>query len=255
MSEERDEKPDAPASAGLSEALAAAAAKNTGLGAVAGEQAPNGTALLAAMGGVRGLCESVLPGVAFIGLYTALIAPLPAAAVPIALGASVLIALVFTIWRLAARENVTQAVAGLIGVGASAILAIVTNKPSNNFLLGLGIDLAYGLAFLISVLVRWPLIGIAVGYLYGEGTAWRKHRATYRVAVLATLLWVALFAARLVVQVPMYLANNIPALGIAHLVMGIPLYVPVLLVTWLLVRSVYARKNEDTPSDRTSSEG
>ncbi|AYG05004.1 DUF3159 domain-containing protein [Gryllotalpicola protaetiae] len=237
------EATDASAEESLSTALGAAAAKNTGLGALAGEQAPSGDALLRAMGGVRGICEAVLPGLAFIVLYTALMTPLPDTAVPIALGASVLIALVFTVWRVARKENVTQAVAGLIGVGASAILAIATNRPVNNFALGLGIDALYGLAFLVSVLVRWPIIGIAVGYLYGEGVAWRKHKATYRVAVVSTLLWLALFVARLAVQVPLFLAGNTAALAITHLIMGVPLYVPVLLVTWLLVRDVYARKN------------
>ncbi|GAA4155616.1 DUF3159 domain-containing protein [Gryllotalpicola daejeonensis] len=242
------------ASESLSAALGAAAAKNTGLGAMAGEQAPSREALLKAMGGIRGLCEAVLPGLAFIVIYSALIAPAANAAVPVALGASVLIALVFTIWRVVAKENATQAVAGLIGVGASAILAIATNRPVNNFALGLGIDALYGLAFLVSVLVRWPIIGIAVGYLYGEGVAWRKHKATYRVAVISTLLWVALFAARLVVQVPLFLAGNTPALAIAHLIMGVPLYVPVLLVTWLLVRGVYARKNDGAASHSMSSQ-
>ncbi|MFC4244482.1 DUF3159 domain-containing protein [Gryllotalpicola reticulitermitis] len=236
----------------LSDALGAAAAKNTGLSAAAAGQAPNGAALLTAMGGVRGVCESVLPGLAFIVLFTALLVPLPNAAVPIALGASVLIALVFTIWRLVARENATQAVAGLIGVGASAILAIATNRPANNFLLGLGIDALYGVAFLISVFVRWPIIGIAVGYLYGEGVKWRASKPHYRVAVVTTLIWVALFAARLVVQVPMFLADNTAALAIAHLVMGVPLYVPVLLVTWLLVRGVYPRGGA-TASDPSTS--
>jgi hypothetical protein len=248
----RDAETTAPASDSLSSAFGAAAAKNTGLGAVAGEQAPTRDALLKAMGGVRGLCEAVLPGLAFIVLYTALMTPLPDAAVPVALGASVLIAVVFTVWRVVAKENTTQAIAGLIGVGASAVLALATNRPSNNFLLGLGIDALYGVVFLVSVLVRWPIIGIAVGYLYGEGVSWRKHVATYRVGVITTLLWTALFAARLLVQVPLYLADNTAALAIAHLAMGVPLYVPVLLVTWLLVRNVYARKSQGEASDRMS---
>ena len=129
---------DALSGDALSKALGAAAAKNTGLGALAGGEAPSGDALLRAVGGIRGLCEAVLPGLAFIVLYTALMTPFPNGAVPVALGGSVFIALVFTIWRVVAKENATQAVAGLIGVGASAILAIATNRPSNNFALGLG---------------------------------------------------------------------------------------------------------------------
>ncbi|WP_022880877.1 DUF3159 domain-containing protein [Gryllotalpicola ginsengisoli] len=247
MSDDERESPD------LREAIGAAAAKNTGLGAVAGEDAPSGAALLKAMGGVRGLCESVLPGLAFIVLYTVLITPAPDASVPVALGASVLIALVFTLWRVFAKENATQAVAGLVGVAASAVLAIATHKPSANFWLGLGIDGLYGVVFLISALVRWPLIGLVVGYLYGDGIAWKKDKAKYRVALWATLLWVALFAARLVVQLPMAIRDDTAALAIAHLLMGVPLYVPVLLVTWLLVRSVYAQPKGADASDPTSS--
>lgn len=240
-------RPDDSTGAPLSHALGAAAAKNTGLGAVSGQE-PNGAALLAAVGGVRGLCESILPGLAFIVLYSALLTTVPTSAVPIALGASVLIALVFTIWRLVAKQNATQAVAGLIGVGASAILAILTNRPANNFLIGLGIDALYGVAFVVSLLVRWPVIGIAVGYLYGDGVKWRSSKPYYRVAVIATLVWTALFAARLAVQVPLFLANDTGGLAIAHLVMGMPLYVPVLLVTWLLVRGVHPRGDDGNAS-------
>lgn len=221
-----------------------------GYQALANQDHLDGRVILAAMGGVRGLCEAVLPGLVFIVAYTVLLAaPLAAQAVPISLGASVLVALVFTVIRIAGRSSVTQAIGGLVGVGASAILAIISNRPTDNFLIPLGIDALFGIVFLITLLVRWPIIGLAVGYLMGEGTAWRAERGKYHILQLATLIWIAMFAARLAVQIPLFLTNDLTGLAIAHLVMGVPLYVPVLLVTWLLVRPLYPRKDasEENP--------
>ncbi|TAM70189.1 MAG: DUF3159 domain-containing protein [Microbacteriaceae bacterium] len=214
----------------------AAAAKRSGLAAVAEGQAPTGAALLTAMGGIRGLAETILPGLVFLVVYTFTMN------VPVALGASVAVAVVFTVLRMAGRTPVTQAVAGLIGVGASAILALLTGKGSDNFIIGLITNGAYGLAILISLLVGWPLIGLAVGYLMGDGLAWRRDRAKYRALQLITVCWLALFVARLVVELPLYLADNVAGLAIAKLLMGVPLYAPLVLVTWLVVRSVYNLK-------------
>jgi hypothetical protein len=100
---------------------------------------------------------------------------------------------------------------------------------------------AYVVALLVSLVVRWPVIGIIVGFLRGEGSAWRTDKAKYRVAVVATVLWTVMFAARLAVQMPLYFAEQPQLLGTAKLVMGLPLYAATLWVTWLLVRAVYAK--------------
>ena len=40
----------------------------------------------------------------------------------------------------------------------------------------------------------------------------------------ATLLWVGMFSARLLVQLPLYLAGAVVALGVARTAMGIPVF-------------------------------
>ena len=45
-----------------------------------------------------------------------------------------------------------------------------------------------------------------------------------------------MFAARLLVQVPLYLAENLTGLGVARLVMGVPLYALTLWLAWLVSR-------------------
>lgn len=231
-----DEKP------GVGDSLAAAARKS-GFGALAQSGSLDGRALLGALGGTRGVLESVLPGLVFIVVYTVMIlTPAKPAAFAAALGASVAIAAVFTIWRLVTRQNPAQAVAGLVVLGISAILAIVTGRETNNFLPGLVIDAAYGAAVLVSILVRWPLVGFIAGYLMGDGVAWKTDAAKRRLLTIATWAWLALFVIRLAVKVPLYLADQLAPLAVAHLLLGVPLYVLALLGTWLLVRAAYPRR-------------
>jgi len=237
---ERGDAPEADDSsarnAGLGESIASAA-RRSGLGLAAEGRAPSGRELLRAMGGIRGIAEAVLPGLAFLVLFAF------TRQLPLALGISVGVSVVFTVVRLVTRSAPTQAVAGLLGAGASAGLALLTGRGEDNFLLGLITNGAYGAALLVSILVRWPLLGLAIGFVMGDGVAWRKDRAKFRAMQWLTVCWLALFVARLAVQLPLYLstglAGNVELLAATKLLMGIPLYVPLLLLTWLVTRSVY----------------
>jgi len=211
------------------------AAKRAGFEPVARGDAPTGRALLKAMGGIRGLIETIIPGVLFLLIYTV------TTSLPMALGVSVGVAIVFATLRIIAKTPVTQALAGLIGVGASAVLALVTNRPEENFTIGLWTNGIYGSVFLVSILIGWPVVGLAVGYLMGDGIAWRRNRTKFWAMQIMTLCWVGLFALRLAVQLPLYYTGNIALLGTAKLLMGYPLYAPFLLVSWLIVRAVYPK--------------
>lgn len=236
----------------LAETIARAAGQS-GLSALATSDTPTGRALFAAMGGVRGLCETILPGLLFLIPYTVLTSVqqpwAQQAAMPVSLGASVAIALVFTLIRVFTKTQATQAVAGLIGVAASAILALLTGNAANNFLLGFVIDAGYGLAVLISMLVGWPLLGLVIGYLMGDGVAWRADQGKRRVMQVLTACWLALFVARLAVQLPLYFAGLTVALGFVKLLMGLPLYATLVLVSWLVTRAVYPPKTSDEASE------
>lgn len=219
-----------------------AAAEKSGLGAFAREERLTARDLLTAVGGVRGILEALLPGLVFLVTYSVLTSIVgwdPQAALVPALAASVGLAVVFTIVRIATKGQPTQAIAGLIGVLASAALALWTGNARDNYVLGFFTNVAYAVALLISLLVRWPALGLIVGFLMGDGVAWRDDRRKYRAAQFLTLVWIGLFVARLVVQVPLYLVDNVEALGVTRLLMGVPLYALLLVFTWLVVRAVY----------------
>ena len=81
-----------------------------------------------------------------------------------------------------------------------------------------------------------PLVGIAVGQLDGEGMAWRDDPVRLRTFMRASWLWVGLFSLRLLVQLPLYLAGAVVALGVARTAMGVPLFALGLFLTYRLVR-------------------
>jgi hypothetical protein len=230
--------------AGASEATAggafadsmAAAARRAGFSPAADGEPITGHALVAAMGGVRGVVEAVLPGLVFLVAYTITRDLIPA------LIASVLVGVVFFGLRLAQKQTVTQAVGGLVGIGISAVLALLTGRAEDFYLPGFWTNGVYGAVLLVSALVGWPLIGVGVGFLMGEQLAWRSDPSKRRVLTILTFMWAGLFILRLAVQLPLYYAGNIEWLGATKLLMGIPLYAPLLVLSWLMVRTVYATR-------------
>jgi hypothetical protein len=232
-----DSPPEPSVSAALGAALGGAA-KRAGIDPA--ESASTGHVVWRAIGGWRGILESVLPGLIFIVVYTITIDPeTQDGDLWLSLALSVGMAAIFTVVRLIARQPINAALGGLIAAGVAAAFAAFTGEASNNFIPGFITNVLYGGALLVSALVGWSLIGLAVGFLMGEGTAWRRDKRKRRVFFWLTIAWAGLFAARLIVQLPLYFADNVTALGTLKLVMGLPLFAPLVAVTWLVVRALY----------------
>lgn len=186
--------------------------------------------VLHAVGGPRGLAETILPGLVF------LVVLLLGGALGPALVAALGTATVFTALRLAQRQSLVQALSGLVGVAVCALVARTTGQALDYYVPGFWINAAWFLGLGISVVAGWPLLGLFYGFVRGEGTEWRTVPVRRRAYRVATVMLMAMFAARLLVQVPLYLAENLTALGVARLAMGVPLYALVLWLAWLVSR-------------------
>ena len=187
--------------------------------------------ILAAMGGKKGLLDSGLPALLFLIVFN--IDKDVKIASYIALGFS----LILTVIRLIKKETIQHAISGVIGVAICAWLSNRTGKAEDFYLPGLWTNLGYGTVYMISNLLKWPILGVIIGPLIGENFLWRKDPARRRVYIKATWLWVALFAIRLVVQYPLYKSGNINALGTARLIMGYPLFILTAWLTWLVIKN------------------
>ena len=188
--------------------------------------------LAEAVGGVLGIAESVLPSAAFVATYTATGQQTqPALIAAVALGA------VFGIARLVRKQTAQFALAGLAGIAISAFVVSRTGRAEDFFLPGLLANAGYALAYVISIAVRWPLLGVVIETASSRGTEWRQDPARVRAYSRASWVWVGLFSLRLAVQLPLYLAGAVVALGVARVAMGVPLFAVGIWLSWLILRT------------------
>lgn len=190
-----------------------------------------------AVGGWRGLVETALPGVVYVTVF--LFTETWKAPTFAALGTVALLVII----RLVQRGSLTQSLSGVVGVAIGAVWAWRSGSASGYFAPGLIANIGYLAAMLVSMAVRWPVAGIVMGLVHGTGTAWREHPGAVRRAQYGTLVLAGMFALRLAVQVPLYLADQTAVLGTVKLAMGTPLFALTLWVAWLIVRNV-GRKQE-----------
>ncbi|GLZ34088.1 membrane protein [Lentzea sp. NBRC 105346] len=204
--------------------------------------------LLEQMGGVSGMLYSSLPVVLFV-LVNIFSHNLTAALIS-ALAASIVIGVV-----LAIRKGTVQpAISAVFGVGIAAFIAYRTGEAKDFFLFGIWQSIVYGSAFLISVLVRWPLAGVVWTFLNGRDMSWRQDKASIRDYDIATLVWAAVFAARFVVQRWLYDEDLVGWLGFARLAMGYPLMAIALVATVWAVRRSDKRLHEREEAARSEQE-
>jgi intracellular septation protein A len=188
--------------------------------------------LLEEIGGPQGIADSSVPAIVFVAVYT-----LGGSRISLAGICAVAAGMAIAVLRLVKGESLRFAMAGFIGVAVAAFIASRTGRAEDFFLPGLLLNAVYGAAYLISILVRWPLLGVILGpALGGEGMAWRKDPVELRAYSRASWVWVGVFATRLAVQLPFYLAGSLVALGIARTAMGLPVFALGIWLSYLILK-------------------
>ena len=105
------------------------------------------------------------------------------------------------------------------------------------FLLQLVSNAASALVWLVSIVVRWPLLGVIVGGLLGQKTRWRRDPDLVRGYQRASWAWVAQYVVRLALFVPFYLAGEVVLLGLVRTVASPVLVGLSVLASWPLLRT------------------
>jgi len=202
------------------------------------------TQLVAGIGGWTGTAITAIPPVVFVivnafsGLRAAIIAAVASAAV-------------LAGYRLLRRQPVQQALSGLFAVAIAALIAARTGQARGYFLLGIWASFAYAVPFLISLLVRRPLVGLLWEFLDpspdGDGAAWYRRRILLRAYDLATLAGTLIFLARGIVQLTLYGRNATGWLAFAKVAMGYPLYLGGVGFAFLVVTRARRRLAAESP--------
>ena len=193
--------------------------------------------VLNALGGKKGLIDSGLPSFIFLIVFN-----LSGKNITSAIYAAIGLSIVLTFIRIVKRETVQHAFSGLIGVGVCAFIARRSGNAADFYLPGLWINAGYALLYALTNLFKWPLLGVVLGPILGENLLWRKDPARLKAYTKAGWLWVGMFAARLIVQYPLYQSGNVNLLGTARLLMGYPLFILTAWGTWLILRKTPTTK-------------
>ena len=192
-----------------------------------------GFSLLKTFGGWGALLDAGLPGVAFVVTYAAFGQNLRLSLlVAIALGG------LFAVIRLWRKDPLQNVIGGFVAVAVAAAIANATGRAEDFYLVGLITNAVYLVGWGVANLFRYPLIGLVIGLAAGWGFEWRKDPKLMRAFLTVGWVWVAFFALRLVVQVPMYFNAELGKIAVARLLMGWPLWLLVVVSSYLVIKAM-----------------
>jgi hypothetical protein len=207
-----------------------------------------------AIGGPRGVIESMLPGVVFVALFVI------TSDVRLTVIVSAVIAVLQVVIRLLQRQSVMGAISGLIAVGICLIWAWKSNEARNYYMFGFISNAVYIVVLSISLVVRIPGLGAMIEFIRTLPTErlrewlhdWKNDHDLNRAYTIITAMWIGVFALRLIVQVPLYLTEHVTMLGTARLLMGIPFWALAIWVSYLIIATPL--HEHITMQDHTASE-
>lgn len=177
-----------------------------------------------ALGGVRGSIEAALPMLVFVVVWST------TSDRNTSLGAAAAVTVVFAIVRIAQRQTLQFVLGSILATGLAAFFALRSGQAEDAFLPGILTSCAYLVATLLSVLVRWPLIGLMVGAVdqaavaAGDPFRWRRNPAAVAVCSRLTLVLAGVYVIRVGIMGPLYLMNDVAGLTISKVVLGWPLW-------------------------------
>jgi uncharacterized protein DUF3159 len=188
------------------------------------------------LGGVRGMVESGIPVVVFVGVNIVWsLRPALIAAVALGLGIAG--------YRLSRKQPVRHAVNGLFGIAVGAALAWRTGEAKDFYLPGILFTLAYGLALIGSVVARRPLVGWLWSVIADKGgTRWFHDEGLRRTFGWLTVVWSAVFLVKFGVNIWVFNDDGLTSdekasiLGVMRIALGAPPYALLLALTIWAVR-------------------
>ena len=137
--------------------------------------------------------------------------------------AAVIASTIIGAWRLSRGDKPRAVLIGLLGVVVAALIAVRTGHAEDFYLLRFWTNVASAVAWAVSIVIRWPLLGVVVGTLLGQKTKWRHDPVLLKAYSRASWVWVLQYVIRIVVWTPLYLAGMVEALSVATAVLTWPL--------------------------------
>lgn len=184
------------------------------------------------LGGKRGALDATVPPLAFGAVWA-----LAGHSIGWAAAAACGVALAIAVWRVSTGGKATAVLGSLAAVAAGALIAIYTGRAQDFFLVQLVSNVGSALAWAVSILIRWPLLGVVVGLVLGQKARWRRDPDLLRAYGRASWVWVfGQYTLRSAVFAVLWWAGDVGLLTVARVALSWPLVALVLTVSAVVLR-------------------
>ncbi|MEV0454027.1 DUF3159 domain-containing protein [Catellatospora methionotrophica] len=192
---------------------------------------PAGESFADLLGGRRAAIDATLGPLAFGVAFVA-----GGESIEWGVGAAVAVTALIGVWRVLRGDKLRAVLVGLLGVVVAALIALHTNRPEDFFFIRIATNAASALAWAVSIVLRWPLLGVVVGTALGQRGSWRRDPALLRAYSRASWIWVLQYVLRLAVWLPLYWTGQAKALAFSTVALTWPVVAACLAVSWYVMR-------------------
>jgi len=225
------------------------------------EGAPDGrqvteAALFEAFGGVRGMVETVVPGLLFVTIFT-VNKDLHVSAI-----AALAVSLVLAAVRLVRKDTVKHAFSGVFGVAFGVVFAMMTGNAKDFYLPGMLYTLGLAVAYIGTTLAGVPLIGLMLGPVFKENLSWRTRNPGRKTAYAkASWAWGLILLAKCAILFPLYWWADTTQLGWILIALKIPPFLLAVYLTWIFLAKapppidVFAEMEAQEKAEKEAEEG
>ncbi|GLF98863.1 DUF3159 domain-containing protein [Streptomyces yaizuensis] len=187
-------------------------------------------ALFEAFGGLRGMVETVVPGLLFVTIYT-VNKDLHSAAI-----AALVVSAVLVVVRLLRKDTTKHAFSGVFGVAFGVVFAMMTGNAKDFYLPGMLYTLGLALAYIITAIAGVPLIGLMLGPVFKENLSWRTRNPGRKKAYTkASWAWGLILLAKSAILFPLYWWADTTELGWVLVSLKIPPFLLAVYLTWVFL--------------------
>lgn len=187
-------------------------------------------ALFEAFGGVRGMVETVLPGLLFVTIFT-INKNLNASAI-----AALAVSLALVAVRLIRRDTVKHAFSGVFGVAFGVLFAKMTGDAKDFYLPGMLYTLGLAVAYIGTAVAGVPLIGLILGPVFKENLSWRTRNPGRKKAYTkASYAWGFILLAKCAILFPLYWWADTTEFGWVLIALKIPPFLLAVYLTWVFL--------------------
>lgn len=170
--------------------------------------------------------DAILPPLLFVVVNSSL-------GITYAILIAILLSISFGVYRMLRKQTGIYALAGMTGTLIAGAFAYLADNATNYFLPGIVTNAFILVLSLVTIVTDRPLAAYASHLTRGWTLKWfwRKDvRPAYREV---TILWSIFFLIRTIIQVTLFMSENVDALVWANTIMGLPVTVGVLVLSYV----------------------